>query len=523
VSALLDIRIINGLVYDGSGNAPSRCDMGISGNRIVALGDLSAAESRRTVNAEGCIVCPGFIDVHTHSDAYLLIQPTADSKIYQGVTTEVIGNCGASCAPRSSKNRLPSDWANKAYPGAWTTVAGYRALLEAVKPAVNVYMLVGHNTLRAAVRGYAADPLTTEQLGEMKKLLEQCLEEGARGLSTGLVYPPGMYAEPDEIVELAAVVARHDGIYTSHMRSESARLIEAINETLDICRRANVKTEISHLKTSGPDNWRLCEPALEGIRRAIADGLPVAADRYPYTASCTDLDILLPDWAQEGARDEMLSRLKTPSSRARIRREIEEERRPDYWERVMIGSTSHPDNLSFRGQRLAEIAKSLDRSPVDVFLDLMISDELETGGIFFGMSEDNLWTILAEPYVMLGSDASIRAPAGPLSDDFPHPRAYGTFPRFLRAALEGKTVPVEEAIRKMTALPAEHFGIRKRGLLVPGYFADIAIIDPATVHDAATYAAPHRLAAGIEYLLVNGQMTLDNGRIHQRAGRFLAG
>jgi N-acyl-D-amino-acid deacylase len=519
---MLDLKITGGQVLDGTGAPAIRADVGIQGDRICDVGDLSGAEARVTIAAEGMYACPGFVDVHSHSDSYLLIEPGAPSKIFQGVTTEIVGNCGASAAPRVGAYQMPSDWREKKYPGPWSSVSEYRRLLEQVKPAVHVALLIGHNSLRAGVIGYEGRAATAAEVRAMADLLARSLDEGGAGLSTGLIYAPGMFAAPEEIVELAKVVAGRGKIYTSHMRSEGSRLIEALDETLGVGRQAGVRVEVSHLKTSGRKNWPLVDAALDRIRAARAEGIDVTADRYPYTAASTDLDVVLPDWASGGGREAVLARLRDPGTRARIRADLLASRDDSYWAGVTIGSISRPDLKRFQGTALVNVAKELSFEPVDALLHLCDRDELHTGGIFFGMSEENMWKILREPWVMIGSDASVRAPAGPLGEDHPHPRAYGTFPRFLRAALDGKTVSLPEAVRKMTALPAGHFRLKDRGVLAPGKRADVVVFDPAALRDTATYAEPHQLAKGIEAVVVNGVLTMERGRYTgQRGGEFL--
>ncbi|MBU1694050.1 MAG: D-aminoacylase [Verrucomicrobia bacterium] len=519
---IFDVVIRGGRLFDGSGAPPRSVDVGICGDRIESIGDLAGVEAARVIFAIGRSVCPGFIDVHSHSDTYLLLEPSAPSKVFQGVTTEVVGNCGASAAPRLDRYLMPSDWRAMKYPGTWRTVAEYRALLEQVKPAVNVILLIGHNALRASVMGYDERAANPDELKGMSDLLAQSLDEGGAGLSTGLIYSPGMFAAPAEIVELVRGVAARGKIYTSHMRSEGKRLLEALDETIGVGRETGVRVQVSHLKTSGRANWGLVDAALERVRSARAQGLDVAADRYPYTAACTELDVILPAWASGGGRDEVLKRLHKPATRARLRDELSEARDAAYWESLRIGSTWHPDNARFKGRLMPEVARELGLEPVDAALHLMDTDELHTSGIFFGMSEPNMWKILAEPYVMIGSDASLRAPTGPLSKDHPHPRAYGTFPRFLRAALDGRTVSLPEAIRKMTSLPARQFNLKDRGEIAPGRKADLVVFDPDGVGDTATYEHPHQLARGIDAVLVNGVPVLSGGALTgERPGLFL--
>lgn len=519
---MLDIKIINGTVYDGLGGSARLADVGIVGERIAEVGDLARAEARVTIDAAGRLVCPGFIDAHSHSDTYLLIEPSADSKIFQGITTEVVGNCGASAAPLHDPYKLPSDWADKTYPRAWQSVTDYRRLLDEVRPAPNTVLLIGHNTLRAGAMGYAPRHATADELALMRRRLGQALDEGGAGFSTGLAYAPGMFAPPEEVEALAEEVAARGKIYTSHMRSEGGHLVEAIEETIAVGRHAGCRVQVSHLKTAGKGNWGLLDAALARIEDARREGLEVAADRYPYTASCTDLDVLFPDWAAGGGREAVLARLRDPDTRRRIREDILAKRAEDYWESVRIGSTHHPDNRRFKGQPLVEVAKALGMAPVDAVLHLTDSDNLMTSAFFFTMSEANMWKILARPYVMFGSDASLRATHGPLSHDHPHPRAYGSLTKFLRAALDGKTVPLAEAVHKSTALTAEHFRLQDRGVLAKGKLADVVVLDPANLREHTDFGNPHQLSTGVEHVIVNGVATLSGGRLTgKRAGRLL--
>ncbi len=517
-----DLLIENGTVLDGTGAEAIRVDIGISGERIVEVGDLSKAEAKQTIDATGQIVCPGFIDVHSHSDAYLLIEPRASSKVFQGVTTEVCGNCGASAAPRLGDAKLPSDWQDKPFPGTWSTVAEYRKLFDQANPAVNEALLIGHNTLHRGVCGYEPRGATPDELAAMVRALEQALDEGGCGLSTGLIYPPASAVPADEIIALAKVCAGRNKIYTSHMRSEGKQLLEAMDEALMIGRKSGARVEISHLKTSGKDNWHKIDDALAKIEAARAEGIEVAADRYPYTASCTDLDITLPNWALYDGKAAVLARLADSEIRKRIRDEILEGRGEFGFGIIMIGSTEHPDLQRFKGMYLPEAAKMLGMEPVDALLHIVEKDELRTGGIFFGMSEENMQKILAQPWVMIGSDASIRAPDGILSKDHPHPRAYGSFTKVLRAVLDSRAAALPETVRKMTSLPAEHFRLKDRGVLKKGNFADLVVLDPQNLKANTTYARPHQLSSGITALVVNGTLTINDGALTgKRNGQFL--
>lgn len=520
---MFDLLIHGGTVIDGTGASARRADVGIRGDRIAAIGDLAPAAARVSVDASGQHVCPGFIDVHSHSDTYLLIEPNAASKLHQGVTTEIVGNCGASAAPLAGAYRLPSDWSDKTYPGAWRSVAEYRALLEQQHPAINVFFMIGHNTLRAGIVGYENRPATGDELCRMERALEQGLAEGARGFSSGLAYTPGIFAPESELHRLGKVVAAAGGIYTSHMRSESDRLVEAVTETISVGRTSGIRVQISHLKSVGKANWGLLDRAIDVIEQARAEGVRVAADRYPYTCSCTDLDIIFPDWAEEGGREAVLRRLRHPAERRRIREDLLRARADDYWDTVTIGSTSHPDNLPFRGMTLRDVAARLGMEPVDAVLHLTDTDDLRTSAFFFGMSEANMLKVLTRPYVMIGSDGSLRAPTGQLSQDHPHPRAYGSFPRFLQLVLEGRApIRIEEAIYKMTGLAAEQFELNGRGVLTPGHFADVIVLDLPRFRDRSTFAQPHQFSEGVSHVIVNGRHTLRDANLtDQRAGQWL--
>jgi N-acyl-D-amino-acid deacylase len=519
---MFDLIIKNGLVFDGTGAPASRQDIGIRGDSIEAVDDLSRADADTVIDAAGKNVCPGFIDAHSHSDTYLLIEPSAPSKVFQGITTEVVGNCGASAAPRTGEYHMPSDWADKEYPGTWSTVAEYRELLEQARPAPNVVLLVGHGALRAGVVGYGDKRLELAELERMTDLLDCALDEGARGLSTGLIYAPGMFADEPELLALTQLVAKYDGIYTSHMRSEGRGLLDAIEETIAIGDKSEVRVQVSHLKAAGRGNWGLADAAIELVHDAIAAGKDVAADRYPYTSGCTELDVVFPDWAAAGGREKVMERLRTTADRERLRDDLIASRPAENWADIIVGSTEHPDNARYRGMPLVDVAADLGVSVVEAILHLTETDHLKTTAFFSGMNEDNMWKILAQPFVMLGTDASLRAPEGPLSHDYPHPRAYGSFPRFLRASLDGRTVGPAEAIRKMTSLAAERFRLRGRGVIRQGYKADIVVFDPNAITDKSTYASPHELSIGIEQLLVNGVVTIDHGKLTgNRAGTFL--
>ena len=534
-----DLIIRNGRVVDGTGAPERRTDVGVAADRIVALADLSGAGGAREIDASGCVVAPGFVDAHAHSDAYLLLEPDAPSKLAQGITTEVNGQCGGSAVPRLGQARLSSDWASQTYPfhtskgveisprpgPTWTTVANYRALFEEVRPALNTVQFIGHNTLRAGVMGYEPRLASADELGEMQRRLAQALDEGGWGLSTGLLYQPGKYAAAEEVALLARTAAAAGGMYATHMRSEGDQLLESVGDVLALSRETGIQVQISHLKTSGQANWHKVDALLDTLNLARAEGVNVQSDRYPYTAAGTDLDVVLPEWASAGGRDAILGNLRDAELRKRVESELDQEGRD--WSTVMIGGGWSHGVRAFSGRTVAAAAEELELSPGETVCRFIDLDDTRTGAFFFGMCEENLRRIYAQPWVMPGSDASLRAPWGPLGADHPHPRAYGTMPRFLRlltgrVAGFDKLCGLEEAVRRMTGLPARTFGIRERGVLAAGAFADIVVFDESAFSDTATYARPHQFAVGVRQTVVNGAVSFDNGTFTGlRRGRFL--
>ncbi len=518
----LETIIQAGRIFDGTGAPSQMLDIGLAGNRIVAIESPGSLRAENIIDAAGRWVCPGFIDTHTHSDTYLLLEPDAPSKIMQGIVTEVIGNCGSSAAPLYGVRRLPSDWKAKTYPAHWSSLGDYRHLIETSPCAVNVLALVGHNTLRASVMGNLARAARPDEQRAMEALLRRCLEGGAWGLSTGLLYIPGKWATPAEVEGLAAVTAAAGGIYATHMRNEGDSMLEALNETLWVARKTGVRLQISHIKVSGHGRAAMAEKALEILQAARVDGVDVAADKYPYEASCTDLDILLPDEAIRDGNAATLQRLRSPSERRQLAAAIAAAHAPGDWDRIIIGSTFHPDTRRFQGMPLLEVSRSLALSPVDTVLFLIERDELKTSAFFNSMSADVNRALFAADFVMIGSDASLRAPWGILGREHPHPRAYGAFPRFFRLAIDHFQWTPEKTIHRMTGLPAAHFGIQNRGILRIGHYADIIVLDPDHFMDRATYTDPQQFAGGIDHLLVNGVAVITNGKMtRRRPGRWL--
>lgn len=530
----LDLLIKRGTVYDGCGGPPRQADVGICGGRIAEVGSLAAADTdaAAVVDASGCIVCPGFIDVHSHSDAYLLVAPDAPSKIRQGVTTEIIGQCGCSAAPLTGGGRLPADWltvlaaAGVPLPGTadgafWQSVAAYREVLGRQGHGPNVVMLAGHGTLRAGLVGYAPRSATADECAALAARLEKAIDEGASGFSTGLIYQPGRHAQPEEVHALATVAAAAGGVYASHLRSEGGRLLEALEEFLEVGRRTGVALQVSHLKTSGPDNWHKIEAALGAINGSRQAGLAVHGDRYPYVASGTDLDVLLPEWAANGGREAVLQRVRDPRAAAAAAEEMLSSRPAAYWQTVVIGATWHPVTDPWRGHSVDEAAAAWGLTAGAAVMRFLALDELRTGAFFFGMSATNMRRIYREPWVMVGSDASVRSIEGPLAADHPHPRAYGAFATFLGAAREQGPSGVAEAIRRMTRLPADAFGLAGRGRLQRGAWADVAVIDLERLAAPASYAQPHAYAEGVRCTIVNGRIAFDGRNSIARPGQWL--
>jgi len=528
------VFIANGTIVDGAGAPSFRGTVVVERGRIAAVerGDIAPDAGARVVDASGCLVTPGFIDVHSHSDAYLVLEPDAPSKLAQGVTTEVNGQCGGSVAPRYGEARLSSDWA--ALLGerlTWRSLAQYREVLAAAKPAINTVQFVGHNTLRSSVVGYAGRLATPDELARMTRLLEQSLDEGGWGLTTGLIYQPGKYSDSAEVVALAKAAAAKGGFYATHMRSEGDAILEAIDEVIDLVKATGIRAEIAHLKTSGRRNWGKIDAVLEKIDSAVASGLLLGSDRYPYCAAGTDLDVVFPDWVGEGGAPAEMERLRDPSLRARIVAEIDACGRD--WASVMIGGTWSGKTKPYSGKTVAEIlgGQSTDGtrqsdagrriSPGELICSILELDGCKTGAFFFGMSEDNLDKIYSRPYVLAGSDASLRAPWGPLGADHPHPRAYATMPEFY-ARLRRLGFSREETVARMTGDAARRFEIRGRGVVERGAFADIAIWKEDEFASSSTYVAPHSFAKGVKCVMVNGAVSYLDGKFTgDRAGRFL--
>jgi N-acyl-D-amino-acid deacylase len=526
-----DLLIQRAQVVDGSGAPSFVADIALRGDTIVQVGQMTAPEARVCIDGTGLTVGPGFIDLHTHSDYTLLVNPLAESKVHQGVTTEVIGNCGTSPAPLGDeaypiiRSRMAQQYQLEV---GWRTLAEYLERVATCGSAVNVVPLVGHGTIRSAVMGYAQRQPTASELAQMKALIADAMAAGAFGLSTGLVYAPGCYADSDEIVGLARVVGQAGGMYFSHIRGESDTVVEAAQEAISVGERAAVAVQISHLKTAGRANWEKTPALLDLLDHANARGLDVTGDMYPYTAGATSLGALLPPWVHEGGLANLLPRLRDQRVRARIRQDIEQGLDGWWnpagaagWAGVQISRA--PNHRAYQGMRLSDVAALRQQEPLEAALDILLAEEGNAGVVLFMMGEAQVRMILQRSRVMIGSDAGATAPYGVLGRSHPHPRAYGTFPRVLGTYVrELGVLSLEEAIHRMTGLTAWRLGLTDRGLLRPGYKADLVIFDARHVADQATYDSPHTYPTGIQGVIVNGQFVLRDGqRLPVLPGRVL--
>ncbi len=526
-NADFDILIRNGLVCDGSGKEPFPADVGIRGDTIAAVGDLGTKTGRREISASGYIVAPGFIDIHSHSDEDLLVDGRAHSKIRQGVTTEIVGQDGDSFAPLNEEMRTRlQESLQKAYglKVDWHDFTGYFRRLRREGISVNLGSMVGAGTLRAFVVGYEARTATAEEVARMQELLRRSLQQGARHLSSGLEYTPGSFASAEELAALCRILGP-SGVYATHMRNEDDRVLEAVEEAIHIATAGGCRLHISHLKASGRRNWPKLDAILQRMQQARQRGLSVTCDRYPYIAYSTGLTSLFPLWSREGRREDFVARLQNPDLLPRIRRAVlaKIDMLGD-WNAVLISSVREPEDKAFEGKRLGDLAQEMGRDPFDLLRELLLRENGRGGMVGFAMSVDNTARILADPHCAVASDGSARSTEGPLAEGNPHPRNFGTFPRVLRYYVrEQKLLSLQEAVRKMTSLPAAIIGLRNRGLLRTGYFADIVIFDPQRVADRATFTNPKRYPEGIDYVLVNGKAVIFAGEHTQaRPGRILA-
>lgn len=515
-----DLVLKNGTLIDGSGAAARRCDVAVSGDKIAFVGSIDPGCGAASINASGLVLAPGFIDVHSHSDFFCLLHPESNSKIYDGVTTEICGNCGSSPFPVRGEllDHRREGFRKFGLEITWTSAGEFFDLAEARRSSINRAFLVGHGNLRANRLGYRNVPATGRALSDMKDELSRSLSEGAFGLSSGLSYPPGCYSAPDEMEQLCRIVREFGAIYASHLRDEGDMVEESIVEAINVAVSTGVKTHISHLKTAGKRNWNKLQKIKERLDHARgAKGMALTCDRYPYTALSTDLDSILPKWVYEGGVNKEITRLRDRVLRNKIRGEFfaGDDIDKGFWQEIVIASVSGAANKGIEGKSIWRIARDSGSDPFETVCDLIVEEHAAVDVVRFNMSEENLQEILQWDFVMIGSDSSIRSTDGALNVGKPHPRSYGTFARTLGMyCRERALLSLEEAVYKMTGLPAKTFGIDRRGVIRPGYFADLVIFDKEAIRDTSEFADPHKYSTGIKYVIVNGKVTIANG-VHE--------
>lgn len=527
-----DVLIRGGTVYDGSGSAPQVADVAIRGDVVVAVGDLAGATAETEVDAAGLAVAPGFINMLSWATESLIVDGRSQSDLRQGVTLEVFGE-GQSMGPMNDamkeeflegfENFVGSPQEVERLLGGtevpWTTLGEYLEFLERKGVATNVASFLGATTVRVHELGYDDRPPDADELERMRALVHTAMQEGALGIGSSLIYAPAFYADTDELVELSTVAAEYGGMYISHMRSEGNRLLEAIEELIDISRRAGLPAEIYHLKQAGQENWDKLDDVIEIVEAAQAEGHRITADMYTYTAGSTGLDAAMPPWVQEGGYDAWAERLRDPAVRARVEREMIEP--ADDWENLMraagpegtllVGFVNE-DLRGYIGRTLAEVAAERGTSPQQTAMDLVVEDGSRVQVVYFLMSEENVARQVAIPWVAFDSDAGSMAPEPPFTNSSTHPRAYGNFARLLgKYVREEQVIPLEEAVRKLTSFPAANLGIERRGMLANDYFADVVVFDPERVADRATFEDPHQYSVGMVHVFVNGEHVLRDG------------
>ncbi len=529
-----DFIISGARVIDGTGAPWFVADIGIVGDRITSIGDLSKSSAAKRVNATGQFVSPGFIDVQGQSEFNILVDNRAASKITQGVTTEITGE-GNSIAPVNDRMRKEREEAAKKYGVSldWYSLADYFHHFKQTKSAINLGTFVGAGGIRNYVMGSSNRPATPPELDQMRQLVALAMQQGAFGLSTALEYIPGIFASTDEIIELAKVARQYNGVYFTHQRSESDQLFPSLDEVFAIAERAHISTTIWHLKAAYKENWGKMPEALRRIDAARARGIDVAASVYPYTRASNDLTSSFPPWVNEGGEDKMIERLKDPALRERAKKEMDQP--SDTWDNEWRGSGGasgilliqvlNPDLVKYEGMTLEEIGRRLNKDPKDAAMDIAIADHGHSAQVMSIMDEADVHDAVSSPIVTFGSDSEAQAEDGPLSKTKAHPRAFGTFPRVLGVYVrEQQTMRLEEAVRKMTSLAASRVGLLDRGILRPGMIADVTVFDPNTIKDAATYNDPLHYSTGVSFVFVNGHPVLWDGAItDERPGRALLG
>jgi len=529
-----DIIVKGGTVYNGTGAEPKHADVAIRGDRIAGIGDLKTAKAKTIIDATGLAVAPGFINMLSWSNESLIQDGRSQSEIRQGVTTEIMGE-GESMGPVNDRVRehMLREQADIRYEIKWNTLAEYLRYLETRGVSCNVASFIGATTIRENVIGFEDKAPTPEQLDQMRELVRKEMEAGALGIGTSLIYPPAFYAKTDELIELCKVAAKYQGKYVSHMRSEGNRLLEALDELIRISREAGIPAELYHIKAAGQPNWGKIDDLLSRIEAARKDGLKITADLYAYTAGGTGLDASLPPWTEDGGYPALFKRLRDPATREKIKVQVQTP--SDEWENMYLGAggPEHILLVGFKseklkpltGKTLAEVAKMRGKDPIDTAMDLIAEDESRIGTIYFIISEENIKKELTKPWISFGSDEASQAPEGVFLKSNPHPRAYGNFARVLgKYVRDEKVIPLAEAIRRLSALPATNLGLDHRGFLKEGMFADVVVFDPATISDRATFEKPHQYAVGVKHVFVNGVQVLKDGEhTGAKPGRALWG
>jgi len=529
-----DVLIKSGTVYDGTGGEPQTIDVAIRGDRIAAMGDLKEAKGKTVVDAKGLAVAPGFINMLSWSNESLIQDGRSQSEIREGVTTEIMGE-GWSMGPLNErmKKRLIAEQKDIKFDIKWNTLSEYLRYLEQHGIACNIASFLGATTVREYVIGLEDKQPTAKQLEEMRELVRSEMEAGALGIGTSLIYPPAFYARTPELIELCKVAAKYKGKYISHMRSEGNQLFEALDELLQISREAQIPAEIYHIKAAGQKNWTKIDELLSRIETAQKEGLKITADMYAYTAAGTGLDACLPPWTQNGGYPALFKRLRDPATREKIAAEVKID--SDKWENLYLAAGS-PDKIllvgfkseklkPLTGKSLAEVAKMRAKDPIETIMDLISEDESRIDTIYFLMSEENVKKEIAKPWISFGSDEASQAPEGVFLKSHPHPRAYGNFARVLgKYVRDEKALTMEQAIRKLSGLPATNLGLDHRGYLKEGMFADVVVFDPATIADRATFEKPQQYAVGVKHVFVNGvQVIKDGEHTGAKPGRALWG
>lgn len=520
------ILIRGGTLLDGTAGArPRRCDVLVEGERIARIGPALPTADAQVLDATGLTVAPGFIDAHAHSDTAALADSAAQGRVYEGVTTEIDGSCGASLFPMvgPSGEAMRRALREKEIDGNWTDAAGFFHAVEAQGSAINRGFLAGHGTIRACVMGYAPQPAGPRQLREMRRHLAESLEQGALGLSSGLCYAPGCFARTGEIVELCREIAPLNRPYCTHMRNEGRALMRSVREALAICERSGVPLHISHVKTLGRANWWKIDSLRKALFGARKRGLDVTADRYPYLAAMTGLGSIFPDWLHAGGREKALERLRRKSVRNRLRHTLEHSASTRArWDDIKI-AVAEGASKDFEGLTVQQVAERLGMEPLDAACEILQRSKFQASAVFFHMCEENLVRIYGWPFVCVGSDSTARSLTGPMAVGKPHPRTFGTFGRFFAEYVrKRKVMPLADAVARATSFAAKRFGLRDRGVVRVGAYADIVVFDGRAYRDTATYDNPFSLTVGVRHLLVNGTPALRNGReTGARAGRVL--